>query len=536
MNKNFTSLSKRPLSVEQQTPPPYSFIDDKWPEYVQVQRTQATITGNKIIFNAHSWDPNTFLRSRAYIKLSLEVARLEVEDDGTVTAANFADEDKIRKKPGMVLANSMISQKLTINNNAITQTNPRYWSRNVVTQHVGRTVNDNYLSSSGSSYPYWIEQTDNQGLLPDGRSDPAINQGYDRASRDITVGALTSTFDYMEYVNIGIFNPFADEVDNICKKSWYRKMTPLIPYVRQVGLEIEFKDIAANTLFYRYGLSTQGTTDIRMDLVDNQILSAELVLTWVKPRLAIRSLIPPTIKIQSWFVDHHTFDLVDTATGDATIPYTDGTATIDIQNLAIHQIPTYMMMFATVDKDDPETYACRALYTDSDGQDTDEILSLDLNSNEPYMRPDDQGITVRINILGGDDVIDQAYTDLELYRFTVKNSAKDFPWPLDKFTGSGSDDPEGLFAKYPSEFFLILGEDDLNSFYVRKGQTVNLANLRVSTVLKNSDGYGVDKAEALGAVGGDKKFKFHICFFYDRYYYQLDNCGNVYNDFDARFI
>ena len=62
-------------------------------------------------------------------------------------------------------------------------------------------------------------------------------------------------------------------------------------------------------------------------------------------------------------------------------------------------------------------------------------------------------------------------------------------------------------------------------------------NLELRATLVNADGYGIDKSVAgVGDVGGDKKYKLHVCFYYDRYYYQLDNCGNVYNGFDAKFI
>ncbi len=297
-------------------------------------------------------------------------------------------------------------------------------------------------------------------------------------------------------------------------------------------------DDDANSLFFqqRYGLAVDVDEPRSAVLRDVSIESAELVLTWVKPQLAIRAAIPPTIKMQSWFVDHKSFTLFNETDGATTLPYVGGSTVIDIQNLNIHQIPTYMIMYATVDKD-AEEYACNAVNTDDDGAAGNQVISIDLNSMESNLIPDDDGIDIRINVLGGDTLLDKNYNLDELFRFTAKNCHTDFPWDKNKFIGKEENDIPNKYASYPSTFFVVLGEDDLNSYFVRKGQTVRDVVFTIKTRMLNADGYGIalDNTD-FGADGGQKTYKFHIEFVYDRYYYTLDNCGNVYTKLDAKFL
>ena len=62
-------------SVTDQHPNPYWKFDDKWAQYVQVQRTQATISGSRINFNVQGFDPNFFMRSKAYLKLRVTIQK-----------------------------------------------------------------------------------------------------------------------------------------------------------------------------------------------------------------------------------------------------------------------------------------------------------------------------------------------------------------------------------------------------------------------------------------------------------------------------
>lgn len=525
------STSKRAFTVREQKPQPYFSFDDQYPEYIQVQRTVGVITGNRVTFNADTFDPNLFLRSRAYIKLTVDIQRSDrVPATGVLTATNYNAADVIIKKPGLVLANSMTNAKLRINSTEIEYNNPRYWQQHITQQHCGRTLNDKYLSTSGSSYPHYTGIFNPDGtMLIDNGSDFALAEGIDSAFRDIgDAAADTKSFEFMELLNIGCFNFMEDKKNDVYSKSWYRRMTPLIPYIRQIGLTLDFKDIAANSLLFQFGLHAQAAATRNVVLRDVAITSAELVLTWVKPRINLVMDIPPTIQIQSWYVDHKIFPQVNAADGAAIVDVNTLMA-ID-ETITIHQIPTYIHIWATINKDDPVSYDCRSVVADNAGG-TQETRSLSVNSQESRGLPS-QGLEIRVNILGGDSVLSNAYNVPEMYRFTTKNSIKDFPWSETKFAG----DFPSKYAAYPSQFSLIMGEADLNSYFVRKGQTIRDFVIAISGDMRANDGYGIDRTAANFATGGSKQWDLHVAFFYDRYYVEIDNCGNGYSDFDARFF
>lgn len=532
---NTSSLSRRSLSVAQQKPQPYYWLDDKWPEYIQIQRVPGVINGTNVSFTTQTFDPNYFLKSRAFLKITIGIERFELDlNTGALTPANLDITDLFRKKRGMVLANAMKTAKLRLNSTSINYDEQRYWNQVFLPQHCGRAIVDNYLSTSGSSFPWHTGIFDELGnVIIDRPSDPGIQEQIDAGFKDISP-SLTSkkSFRILEPLNMGPFNFMHDKVGEIWPKSFYNKMSPLIPYVNQLGLDLEFKDMSANTLFFNYGLNTDVGNDISIVFRDENIQSAELILTWVKPRPAMIRDLPPKVKLQSFYVDHKIFPLITTIDGTGIIPWATATQ-VDIKDIHIHQVPTYMMMWATVDKDGP-SYDCRSLFSDSDGGGTggtDPSFSKDINSMETKMLPLG-GITVRVNILGGDDVIDGSYNNNELYRFTTKNSIKDFPWGQTQWRGNFI----GRYAAMPCEFFLILGEDDMNSFFVRKGQKVRDFVVDIRSEMVNDDAYSIDDSIPGFDTGGDKQFNFHVAFVYDRFYVELDDCGNVTFEHDAGFL
>jgi len=298
-----------------------------------------------------------------------------------------------------------------------------------------------------------------------------------------------------------------------------------------------FKDIAANSLIYAYGRNNTPGTDIECQLVDQNIISSELVLFWIKPRDELLFQVPKTVRIQSWMYEHF----------ESALPALDGTATLTNQqqttatnnNIYTSQQPTYLLYYSMVDKDGP-SYLCRAINTDSDGIGGDASISVDVNSVESHTHPSivndtESSLQIRSNTLGGDDLFDQRYGVRELYRITLKNSISDFPWNQTKFVGSSP--AQSMLATYPSKFYFLLGEAELNSFFIRKGrlQTSNLMNFTADMVA--SDGYSISKFIQTGAFnGGEKQYATHIIYIYDRFFIELQEDGTVDSRFDSAFF
>lgn len=634
-------------SVSDQSPNPYWTFDDKWSQYVQVQRSPGTISGSTINFNVNAFDPNLFMRSKAYIKLSVNIQKQERNPaDGVVTASNYDVNDRIYRKPGLVLANSCTDVSLRLNNHTMQYKDLRYIQNKLDTSFAGKKISDMYFSTSGGSFedldgvynqfgnintitpesqdvdtilfgPFGfdtgvgnntieyvsasrqlefqngggaaVDLINTQGFEPGDfielattetfvvigtlnanvllvtRTDAAGNmatqdmdaadfvqrlkatsfQGdrgrqhsYDDAFKDLNIGATDSTFNYVEPLSFGPWNHLSDYDSNeLFKGSWNCAQSPLIPYIRQINLAMSFKDIAANSLIYAYGRSNTPGTDLECQLTDQSILSAELVLFWTKPRDELLFQVPKTVRIQSWMYEHF----------ETALPALDGTATLTNQqqttatnnNIYTSQQPTYLLYYAMVDKDGP-SYLCRAINTDSNGIRDDATISIDVNSVETHCHPSivndtESSLQIRSNTLGGDDLFDQRYGVRELYRITLKNSISDFPYNQTKFVGSTP--AQSMLATYPSKFYFLLGEAELNSFFIRKGklQTSNVMNFTADMVA--SDGYSISKFIQQEAFnGGEKQYATHIFYIYDRFFIELQEDGTVDSRFDAKFF
>jgi len=498
-----------------------------------------------------------------------------------------------------------------------------------------------------------------------GCCDPWHEEASDDAAREIEKLFNTNTFKFTEPLSFGPFNHLADYggplhnskgASKIDDKCWYNRMTDLIPYIRQLGLTMTFKDIAANALIYQFGSIINSrivaTTRRFCKLVDVAITSAELVLFWIKPRKEKIVGLPPTIRIQSWQYDHKQFDLLNVNNNRNIL---NGSIVNSTENNVIsNQQPAYLMYYGMVDKDS-STYDCFAISNankDDPTKPTDYTANSSINSveagmrigdvrqidsfnfrelgfdvglllneiefiqatnqlvfdaggiglppdliNDQTLKPNDtiflatgeifsvssisndttalavrldgvgdmpsqllnialldnifrltgtesNTLTIRSNTLGGDDIISTDYNIKELYRFTLKNSISDFPYGETKFRGLLEGEENN--ATYPSEFYLLLSEGDLNTFFVRKGQTQKSVVMNYQSSLIANDGYSFNKNLTVientadpsiitGFNAGIREYALHIIYLYDRYYIELTKEGNVTSGFDANF-
>lgn len=769
MNRNFISSERRAISVTNQKPRPYSTIWDDHPEYVQVQRTQATITGHTVKWDTNNIDPNMFLSSKAYIKLEVDIRKRETELDSksqfvAERDGDYVLEDRIYKKPGMVLHNACTIAKVRMNNHEMEYKDLRYIQKKLNMSFAGKKINNTYLSTSGGDYEEYDGVYNSQGNVDDleetmvelqlvrdigfaatnnwrfisdrdvligselvgldvaggntwafdgsigigtntitfaigagvavdllnppigtrrieagmtivfgsgihrtfvvetvtssttilvnprigipaaatggdvlvtdkyttdrevarlqfGDTPIAVNlgitqifkiddiitfttgqtfrvigfsgndelivgninnisdttplaivaitdvltrvvtqhtadsgrqQSYDSASLDMNIddpNGLTTIvrFKYVEPISFGPFNPFSDygsplanskNGNKLSSGCWYNRTSDLIPYIRQLGITMTFKDIAANSLIYPYGRITippaaSGSSSCK--LVDLNIVSAELVLFWVKPRKEKIFNLPTTIRIQSWQYDHREFPL-PAADEDVALINQETSTTIQ-ENIVTSQQPTFILYYGMVGKD-TDDYICRAINNTTNKNGDFQTISMDENSVEAGMHPIDTPgevpLIIRSNTLGGDDIISSDYNAKELYRITLKNSSHDFPYNYTKFRGLAFD--ETTYAEYPSEFYFLIGEGDLNTFFVRKGQLQQSVVMNYTSSLVATDGISIHKnAQGTAFRGGIKEYKLHLFYIYDRYYIELTKQGNVTSGLDANF-
>ncbi len=643
-------------SVTDQHPNPYWTFDDKWPQYIQVQRTEAKITGNKVTWNVNAFDPNLFMRSKAYMKLKIRIGKKEIiidekSGDEEIKTSDFSPQDRIYKKPGMVLHNACTDADLRLNSHTMSYKDLRYITKKLNTSFAGKTINNTYLTTSGGPYEDYDGVYDRWGNIfsntvpPDVETrsidlqdmgfsstlgtentiefsaasqdivfgtgaGPVVNlfttqlfrngdvltlsggrqfrviatlndvaifvedingggdigvrdlssvdtllrlveqsfdgdsgrqQAYDDAFRDATINSSNTSYAFTEPLCIGPWNHLSDySSDQIAKNAWNNKQSKLIPYIREIELSMTFKDIAANALIYAYGNNAtpnaQGISSTVNQLIDIEITSAQLVLFWVKPRDSLLLTIPETVRIQSWTYEHKQFPLFNFNFPDVPIISDGVAATSSINNIYTSQQPSYILYYGMVDKDS-NGYKCRSLVSSFDYQTNATTISADINAVESGMHPVRQSdinadLLIRSNTLGGDNILDNAYNIKELTRITLKNSTSDFPWGETKFRGLQQG--EALFATYPSEWYLLLGEAELNSFFIRKGQLQTSNVMDFQSTLVATDGYSLSKA--ITGIVSNKKYILHIFYIYDRFFIELSNDGTIDSRFDALYL
>ena len=333
----------------------YPIITQKFPAYVQVQRIPGVIGENHVSFHAHRFTPNFLLKAKAYIKWQLQIARVREDPVNGLEDEDYNQFDVIATKPWDVIGNATKSITCRYNSTGITYTEGRYWNKYIGLRHPGRANIEGYFSSQGAPFPDYngIYNTQAQSVnafnpaseefqvgSTDSRLKDAIDQASDGQRQAILEEIPEATFEYIQHLNCGLFNPFVDVKDSIYKNSVYRKMTDLIPYVKEIYIRVDLKDYAVNTLNFMYAATPEEDLDfVPVELIDESILSASLYLVWVRPTERISFLLEPTMRFQSWYFDHREFSISDEAIANGT------TISVNIQNQTIHQITSAITIF-----------------------------------------------------------------------------------------------------------------------------------------------------------------------------------------------
>ena len=140
-------------SVTNQNPLDYWTLKDDFPQYIQIQRTVGKISGSSVNFLLNAFDPNMFIRSKAYIKLSVNIRKEIVnQDNDNVDLSDFTLQDRIYRKPGLVLANSCTNCTLRLNSHNMVYDDLRYIQNKLDTSFAGKKINNTYFTTSGGSF------------------------------------------------------------------------------------------------------------------------------------------------------------------------------------------------------------------------------------------------------------------------------------------------------------------------------------------------------------------------------------------------
>lgn len=513
----------------------YVFIGDDNPERIYRQRTTGKTSGVRLSFRTQPPIPNLLLSSKAYIKYTFTLTKLKdefpaVPENFEITFDGVTNGDVILTKPFMAIANATTEASLSINGKGITYRDPRYWQKYMGQLFCPEEDIKKYFSTCGGSFP------ENSGAyeetlpfidIPNGSSgdngfDAAADQTFEQYVN--AVGAVSNTqINFYEPLYIGPFNWGFDIKDRLPKHFWGAKMSNLIPYVRDINYEIVVNKLAANCFYYHYGQTSVGFEPVF--LVSSEFSNAELVLQWIKPKdLKIEyekpfsnihgigstmynytsMTIPSEVKLQSWNLNHKTYPV---NSGNILNDGAAAVVTIPVENT--YQIPSYILMFATTDKDNENYQAFAATFSDNIGANPGtsfDVTSLEAN---PVMT------ALSIDINTDKDTINNRYDSRELYNITLKNSKKDYPYDFAKYLGGRQ-----RRANYPGQMCVLLSPEDLN-IPMTTGRLNTDFTFAARINLRAETGHYI-KGSAANLV-----YRFHVIFLYDKYYMSINNKGEV---------
>ena len=495
----------------------YNFMPDINPAWTRIQRVPGVLTGNHMKFDARRPIPRSFLSSRAYIKWTVNITKLE----GTGNAFNPAnfftfDDQAIFLKPFMLLANSTKTATLKLNGYGMTYNEPQFWSKYLGHMFATRQDYEGGFTTSGAPMPkftgaYNFEFLNfTQGAANPGtnRTDPnidvALDMAYQRYKSGVDEDAKqtenNADFDFLDPLYFGIFNPFYDTKGTLPETSWYKNTSNTIPYIHELELDITLHSIAANCLQFAFGQKADAVLN-ECRLGQESLVTAELVLEWIVPHEPVK--LPPTIDIPSWEVDFKSFEINNGApildVFDVGVP-----TSISTPYIHYHQVPSWILIAGVRDKNKPN-YLCSAIRTNNAAA-TQGVFSRDKNSWEPSLKFDDITITVDVN----NRKVDTNWDSRDIFSITKRNCNK-LPFNYSSFLGGNKQ-----YSEQPGNSFLLLRPDDLSikqsTGVLRRDFTLQIdANLRTSTGYSISGGVG-----AGNALLGNYEYTLMVVTFYDQ--------------------
>ena len=501
----------------------YEFMPEINVKFLQYQRITGTLSGSTMSFMARRPLPNVILSAKAYIKWTVPLNRVEITSPTGVPVVgagnNFPpnrNETALYLKPFMVMANATASATVSINGHTLRYQEPTDWMKYLGQMFGKESIIQKYFSTCGGAYPNYLGSYDNQFQLNNQVGDAQANADDNIQASQLTAGVAllpalgvgpVATFNFLEPLAYGPFNPWFDSKDELSDCSWFKHMSDTIPYVNDIDVTVQLEKVAANIVNYMYTLApADDTTSNRATLTEQlENITAELVLQWVCP--SDSPGIPPVVSLPSWQVDSRSFEInAGVAVED------DFLVQFASDYIHYHTVPSYLLFFASRDKS-AAGYLCRSVLSDSDGLEppADQTFSLNVDSMEPNMRMENMVLTLDVN----NTVVNLQWSPQELYNITAKNCTE-IPYDFRATLG-------GLqyYAALPGNTFALFRPEDLNVKW-GAGHLRHDFTLRVDSELRGATGFSLQANRAATNV-----YRYHIVLFYHNYFIEMGRDGVV---------
>jgi len=357
---------------------------------------------------------------------------IELRREDNATARNWGViNPAVSFKPGLAFANAMSSVTLSVNGTTLTLSQPRRFMEgltmsNVNAEECAKCFESGYPESMGGIVPVNRPGLFNLELDPDkqfARNEQNFDNKLLRAQGVNAYGAFSSTAlsgnnGIQEPLIVPPFNPFAKLKSGMPSYSWFSKMSDVIPNIDRLELDIQFQNLAASLMYFRYYQALINNNEEGNLAVTS--LAADLKLYWYE--VPVNTSIPRSVDLNTWNVREYIKNFTAVRAPQAAEP------TIQSDLIQLNSTPTLIMIHAEYNKDSV-LYRSRAAAQDDD-------LS-GANPKKVSSSWDAMPEITSLEILLGDrpNVISTNFTQKELYYLTQKNSKAPFPYTFNDWRG-----------------------------------------------------------------------------------------------------
>jgi hypothetical protein len=498
------------------------------PDHVYYTRTKSEdmgLAGGSFYGKNPSFDHQ--LLSVGYIDWTIDFDVLNFNDERTaqpvVNNALFCS-----FKPILPFANGTKKIETKINGESMFPIeNPCHFSEMLNMMYVGKDNDNMYsqcakfwdldgISSVTGSYAILSNYSQIDKSLLD--NEISFRDKLFRNNGNITLNGVNQfTVNCLEPIFGPPFNPYFAQLTKKCgADSIFRKMSPLIPNVKNVEIKIELiRQIEAAVMFPRFGPSVINVL-IESGFVLITAIRADLILYWYRYNPMIENVIK--FPIQCWRV----LEAINSILGQ--IP-NDTSVNLE-KSFQLNKIPSLILIHGEVDKNSIN-YETAFYMGDSDNDGADEIVQLVDNSTDDYLEINN----LKIDVATTANVLTTTFSHEEMYQLTLRNSDnKCFPYTFSKWRGqiSAVDDDTDVITNQMPKMFIALKPNDINldQKMIKAGEQI-VVNLSCS-LRANAGLYGVPTDQGPPIIPITKRYAFYTHLIYDDTYLDINIEKNQY--------
>lgn len=429
-------------------------------------------------------------------------------------------------KPCLPFANAMSSITLSVNGNTITLSQPRRFMEaltmmNVTKQEADSCFETTYPDTQGGSWSTTNPGDESRATVDNRflRNEVSFYNKILRAQGVVVFGpfnnvALTGNNGFQEPLCVPPFNPFAKLKNGMPGYMWFKNMSPIIPNIDRLELDIQFQNLTASVLYPRFLQTVTGANDFKR--LSITALVADLKLYWYETPVNFQ--IPRSVDLQTWNVREFQTSIT---------PVADGTAFARITSdlIQLNSTPTLILVHIERDKDNVLYTARSAARASNIGSDAAPPVvgnvSLANGGNHSW---DSYGEITDLEILLGDrpNVISTNFTQRELYYLTQKNSKSPFPYDFEDWRSvkrpskdtANVQNPAANYISNSSKSIVALRPKDLAEKIPDGVFAPNSFQIRVNGVARDgTHGYG---------NSGQQTYRMYVHLFYGKHFLRIE--------------